>query len=507
MNVILVMSDTFRYDNLSCYGHTSVKTPRLDEFAQEAFIFDNAYLGAFPTIPNRLDLMSGRFSFIDHEWQPLPPETVTLQQVLTASGIVSQAIFDNPHLMEMGFNYERGFSAWEWIRGQETDLWKTAPREVKLPDIGQKLRTPFFLRSYLRNTAWWQREEDRFAPRTIQAACQWLEDNQDQEQFFLYLDLFDPHEPWDAPQHYVDLYAPGYKGDDLIYPNYGFWEEFLSQEELDHIHALYMAEASMVDHWFGVLLDKVEELGLTEDTAVIFTSDHGYLFGEHGLTGKSLFPEADGKIYYEAIPMYDELRRIPLLIRLPGQTEGQRISALVQTPDLMPTILEMAGLVATETIGGQTQIQALQCGVFYTEEWEFRPEAIHGQSLMPLMRGETNRLRDIAVSSNTLIHHTPILARCAIVTEDGWCLHYAGSYEEAGVEGGLFTMKLINPEGARISSEPELYYLPDDPRETRNLIHENRALAREIHQRYVRWLEEIGTPEEHLAGRRKLGDL
>ena len=72
MNIIFVMSDTFRYDNLSCYGPTQTKTPRLDEFAEGSFVFDNAYLGSFPTIPNRLDIMSGRFSFIDHEWCGVP---------------------------------------------------------------------------------------------------------------------------------------------------------------------------------------------------------------------------------------------------------------------------------------------------------------------------------------------------------------------------------------------------------------------------------------------------
>jgi arylsulfatase A-like enzyme len=73
MNIVFFMSDSFRHDNLSCYGPTRVQTPRLDRFAQGACVFDNAYLGSFPTIPNRLDIMSGRFSCIDHEWCPLPP--------------------------------------------------------------------------------------------------------------------------------------------------------------------------------------------------------------------------------------------------------------------------------------------------------------------------------------------------------------------------------------------------------------------------------------------------
>ncbi len=503
MNTILVMSDSFRHDNLSCYGPTQVKTPCLDQFAQEAFIFDNAYLGSFPTIPNRLDIMSGKFSFIDHEWCPLPQDTVTLQQILSASGVITYLIADNPHLCEMGFHYDRGFDAFEWIRGQETDRWATSPKEVKLPPVS-KNRSQFILKTYLRNRAWWQSEEDRFVARSIQAACQWLEDNQDHDQFFLHIDLFDPHEPWDAPKKYVDMYEQDYQGEDIIFPYYDFWRKFLTEEELNHIRALYMAEASLVDHWFGVLLDKIDELGLTEDTAVIFTSDHGYLFGEHDLTGKSLMPEADGRMFYEAIPMYDEIRRTPLMIRLPNQTEGQHIDALVQAPDLMPTILEMAGLVATEAIGGQSRTQALQCGVFYTEDWEFKPEDIHGKSLMPLIRGETDTLRDIVVCSNTLIHHTPILAKCAVVTEDGWCLHYAGAYQDIDTEASMWISKLVDPGISVMSTDPALFYLPDDPKEMNNIIDGNENLAKEIHERHVRWLEGVGTPAERLAGRRQL---
>ena len=502
MNVIVVMSDSYRHDNLSCYGATPVKTPRLDQFAGQANVFRNAYLGSFPTIPNRLDIMSGRFSFIDHEWCPLPKETVTLQQVLSASGVVTQMIVDNPHLIEMGFNYERGFDGWDWVRGQETDQWQVKPRQVTLPASAGKLRSPDFLvPNFLRNSSWWKGEEDTCVARTMRGACNWLDAHQDLDKFFLYIDTFDPHEPWEAPQKYVDLYDPDYEGEEVIYPHYDMWQNFLTERELRHCRALYQAEASLVDHWVGVLLDKIETLGMAEDTAVIFVSDHGYLFGEHNHVGKSLITPTGT---YEAIPMYDDIRRTPLMIRLPGQTAGRQINALVQAPDLMPTVLEMAGLVSTQTMGGQSHTQALQCGVFYTENWTFRPEAIHGKSLMPVLRGETNKVRDLAVSSNTLIHHTPILAKSAVVTEDGWCLHYAGSYADQVRDARMFINDLVDPEGARAPTAPALFNLCDDPDEEHDVLEDNLALANEIHARHVAWLEEVGTPEEHLAGRRKL---
>jgi arylsulfatase A-like enzyme len=508
VNIILFMSDSFRYDNLSCYtSKPRARTRRLDAFAKQAYVFDNAYLGSFPTIPNRLDIISGRFSFIDHEWCPLPPETVTLQQVLSASGITTQLIVDNPHMLEMGFDYGRGFEGYEWIRGQESDHWRTSPKEIRTPPGGREKNRGLdsILKYYVRNTAWWQKEEDHFAPRSVLAACRWLEENQDQSQFFLHLDLFDPHEPWDAPKKYLDLYDPDYKGEDILYPHYGYWRDFFTEREMQHIHAQYLAEVSMVDHWFGVLLDKLDELGLSEDTAVIFATDHGYMFGEHELTGKSLHPVApDGSLLYEAIPVYNEMRRTPLMIRMPGHAQGKCIDALVQAPDLMPTILEMAGLAATEVHAGQSQLKALQCGVFYASDWAFDPANIHGKSLMPLIRGETTQLRDIVVCSNTIINHTPLIARSAVVTSDGWCLHYAGSYDEIDRDAKMWVIKLIKPEEARVPAAPKLFYLRDDPTESKNVIESNWNLAEEIHTRYVDWLEGTGTPPEHLAGRRRL---
>ncbi len=506
MNVIFLMSDTYRRDNLSCYGPSRVQTPSLDRLAAQSYVFEDAYLGSFPTVPNRLDIMSGRFSHLEHEWCPLPSGTVTVQQILSGSGFTTMMIVDNPHLIEMGFNYSRGFNGWEWIRGQETDVWRTAPRNIRLPNGGMKNRSQsFILTNYLRNISWWQNEEDRFAPRTIRAACRWLEENQDQDKFFLYLDLFDPHEPWDAPKHYLDLYEKEYNGAEITYPQYDFWREYLSEEELRHYWNLYRAEATMVDRWIGVLLDKMDELGLTEDTALIFCSDHGFLFGEHDLIGKSLMPEKPGGDFnYEAVPMYGDIRRQPLLIRLPGQTRSQRVAGLVQSPDLMPTILELAGLVVTEQVKGQVKVQHLQCGMFTNEDWSYQPELTHGKSLVPLMNGQAQKIRDIAVCSNTIVHHNPILAKSAIVTEDGYCLHYDGSYSDIDVNAKMYTNQLIPPAQARISTDPMLFCVRDDPGEQKNIIDSNEGLARSIHGRYVSWLEEHGTPERHIAGRREL---
>jgi arylsulfatase A-like enzyme len=93
----------------------------------------------------------------------------------------------------------------------------------------------------------------------------WLEENVECQPFFLYVDTFDPHEPWDPPQWYVDLYDPGYQGEEVIYPQYAPCD-FLSEAEVKHCRALYAGEVTMVDAWVGKLLNRLDDLGLREDT-------------------------------------------------------------------------------------------------------------------------------------------------------------------------------------------------------------------------------------------------
>ena len=96
------------------------------------------------------------------------------------------------------------------------------------------------------------------------------------------LEVFDPHEPFDPPFPYDEMYNPDYKGQRFIWPTYGK-SDLYSEEELKEIRALYAGEVTMVDRWLGHLLDNVEHLGLMDDTMIIVVTDHGHLFGEHGM--------------------------------------------------------------------------------------------------------------------------------------------------------------------------------------------------------------------------------
>jgi arylsulfatase A-like enzyme len=292
MNVILIISDTLRRDFLGCYGNEFIHTPYLDRFAEEAIVFDRAKSGSFPTVPCRNDIMTGRWSLAYKQWSPLDSEEAVLSEILNKAGYHTACFVDVPNAFSPGYNYQRGFQAWEVIRGQEIDKWKTTSKPIHLPCDPKKLRFGGkWTSQYLQNVSWRQVEEDYFPARTMRTAARWIEENIGNP-FFLYVDTFDPHEPWDPPQHYLARYEPnGYEGDEVIYPRYDRWEKFMTEKELQHCRNLYAGEVSLVDRWIGFLVERVQDLGLLDDTAIMVTSDHGFYLGEHKHIGKSIMTE------------------------------------------------------------------------------------------------------------------------------------------------------------------------------------------------------------------------
>ena len=345
MNIIVLVSDTFRYDYLGCNGNRWIGTAALDRLAGRAVCFDRHYLSSFPTIPNRTDLFSGRYSFPFHGWKPLDPDLPVLSTIFGAAGYQSQLICDTPHLMKGIHHFDRGFDGAYWIRGQEGDkplLKGNLPPRLEVD--GAKTRVdPRMAETRFGNLAtqhsWtnrdWAWEEDRFCVRTARTASRWLEENRGCEPFLLWVDFFDAHEPWDPPEHLVARYdTSGYDGPPMIHPNYGPATAY-TREELANLQAHYAAEIYLVNKWIGYVLDKIEELGLFDDSVVVFTSDHGMFVGEHNRTGKSNIHQEDDRVW----PLYEEISHIPLMIAAPGVEGGRRVSGLTQSVDLLPTLM------------------------------------------------------------------------------------------------------------------------------------------------------------------------
>jgi arylsulfatase A-like enzyme len=322
--------------------------------------------------------------------------------------------------------------------------------------------------------------------RTMSEAERWLERHYD-ERFFLYVDTWDPHEPWDAPDYYTASYREGYAGEQ-IYPCYGNWKEAgLTKDEVDLAYATYCGEVTMVDFWVGRLLAKLDALGLRENTLVFFTSDHGFYFGEHGYFGKAEWvhePEAEVSedssvpewlaeswlLTVEWSPLYKELTNVPLMVRGPGLEPGRR-QAMTTAPDIAPTILELTGL-------GET------------------PTTMTGDSFGGVLTGTRNEHRPFVVSSWPLY-----LAEGEIVTAIDSKARRISNYMPLTVTTREKTLILGGPD-----DEPELYDLMGDPGEQNNAWRELGDEGEALCERTLSFLERVGTPEIYLAPRRQALD-
>jgi arylsulfatase A-like enzyme len=458
LNIVVIVSDTFRYDHIGANGNGWIKTPELDAFARRAAAFDNCYVSSFPTIPMRTDWFTGRYGFPFYGWKPLDPQATVIAPLLARAGYINQLIIDTPHMMRGEYHFDRGFHGATWIRGQEGDTpmtWMNHPVLEKMPNAKTR-HSPKPFGGVLANVhAWqnhhrWHSEEDRFVAQTCRAACLWLEHNYRAERFFLWVDCFDVHEPWDPPEYLVALYDPDYRGVPMFHPNYGPATDY-TPEELRNLRAHYAGECTLVSKHVGRVLRMIEDVGIMDRTAVFLMSDHGMYLGEHNRTGKSNIHPRDDRGSW---PLYREVSHIPLFVYVPGLTESgqpRRIAQLVQAPDVMPTVLELAGV-----------------------EW---PEALHGMSLVPLLRGQTEGWgRTIAVTSSVLQMGRGRQGAKVSVTDGAWSL-------------------VLGQDGA---VPPELYDLSHDPGETQNAAADNKDKTQELREACHGLLRTLGADEEKI---------
>ncbi|MBU0610987.1 MAG: sulfatase-like hydrolase/transferase, partial [Armatimonadetes bacterium] len=267
MNIILLISDSFRYDNLFDRATMPVRTPNLDAFASRAVSMTQFYTGSFPTIPHRTDLISGRTGWPWYGWQDLSASTANaLPRLLGKQGYVSQLICDCPHLFNSGF--QKTFDAAVALRGQEGDMpllrmnheiVEIMPREKTRKGYHFQGHTLVDLHCWTNRNA--RGEADCFPPRTAATAIEFLEENSRFDPFFLWVDFFDPHEPWTAPEYMVRHYDPDYTGIPIMHPNYGRADDY-TPSELRNLRARYCAEAELVDRGMGRVLQKIDDLGL-----------------------------------------------------------------------------------------------------------------------------------------------------------------------------------------------------------------------------------------------------
>ena len=435
MNVVVFCSDTFRQDRLGFLGQTEVQTPVLDNLARESALFEDFRLCSFPTVVNRIEVFTGRVTFPRVGWGALPFQYPVLAEVFKHGGFHTGLVSDNPHMMRRGFGFGRGFDQVIHIRGQNDDDFIPAPEPmVELGCPEEKLEARKRRLDRYRRSGYWYRERGTNCAETVaRHAMDWLPTAK--RPFFLWIDGFDPHEPWDAPERFLKKYPWDSSGEAVFWPADGEADAY-SKGDLFNMRSLYQAEVTQADFWLGRIMEQLRSTGLLEDTVIIFCSDHGYYLGEHNRVGKLFKPRTGPNVIYE------ELARVPLLIRHPsGMGAGQRYPGICQPQDLFPTLLELAGLPQ--------------------ERWT------EGKSLCGRLSGKPETELFAAAGC----HPNSRNIACTTVWKDGWCLVYSPLN---GLKGS------------------ELYYLPRDPGQTENVISKHFGAAEELFAQLRSWLASLG---------------
>jgi arylsulfatase A-like enzyme len=348
MNIIVIIADSWRWDYLGITGNTRIKTPNIDALAAEGVYFDNCYADGLPTIPARRVMHTGN-SIIEgkSKWKPLENGDITFANILGKAGFTTSFIVDTFHHFKPDMNFHKDFDSFTWIRGQEVDRYKSGPKNSVNPEnhvpehlLSDDLRTN--MTQYLLNTKDRSGEEDYFCAQSCNAAEEWLAENKDNDgPFMMFMDMFDPHEPWDAPPRFQKMYRDSYPFDRYLF-GYGVDVDDVREEDYPILRDLYSAEVSFSDHCIGKLIDRVKSLGLWDNTIIAFSSDHGTHLGEQGCIQK------------QAKLLNSCIARVPLIIRHPDKsTHGKRIDALTSHMDFMPTFLEMLGVKTNREFDGQ----------------------------------------------------------------------------------------------------------------------------------------------------------
>jgi arylsulfatase A-like enzyme len=335
VNIVLITIDTLRPDHLTCYGYAGPTSSHIDAFAEEAVLFEHVCCQSSQTLPSHASILIGTnprtHKVISHE-SFVDQKITTLAEILKGRGYRTAA-FISSHSLDSKYGLDQGFDTYWEVHKQ----FSVQERQI-------------------------QKAQEHSA--TTDAVLDWLTDAAGSK-FFLWVHWFDPHRPYDPPPRYLGEFAGGYAGLATSDPDFimKVWREQidLAPEDVAHLVGRYDGEIAFTDAQVGRVLDDLESRGLLDNTIVIITADHGEILYEHE------------HYFGHDIGLYDECIMIPLIVHLPGHGHpGMRISPLVQSLDIMPTLLE-----------------ALQIEP---------PQNLEGKSLIPLMEGAGRSTVDFAFS-------------------------------------------------------------------------------------------------------------
>ncbi len=293
-SLLFITVDTLRADRLECYGYRQVKTPRINALAADGILVENAFTPVPVTLPSHASLFTGTYPWFhgvrDFTGSALGPERTTLAELLLAAGYRTGAVI-GAAVLEARWGLDQGFSFY-------SDYFPPQPD---------------------RN---WQQIAERRGDQVVRESLEWIEKNR-QVPFFLWVHLYDPHDPYTPPAPYDGLYGS----------------------------RPYDGEVAWTDECVGRLLDGLKKSGLYESSLIVLVSDHGEGLGEHGEETHGYF-------------LYDSTLRIPLIFKLPGTDapRARRVSGPLETVDVLPTVIDILGIngkTAAPEIQGRSALALL----------------------------------------------------------------------------------------------------------------------------------------------------
>lgn len=328
-DLILISIDTLRPDHLGAYGYERDTSPSLDSLAARAAIFENAFAQSSWTLPSHMSLVTSTYPLVhqvETERRSLPAAIPTLAESLQANGYETTGFVSWIYLAAK-FGFDRGFDRYDEL---------IPPEELQDASSKHSVRAAGIVDSVLSWAA------ERSAARTAS------HETARSDPFFLFVHFFDPHMDYDPPLDDARRFDPAIRTTDS-----GSYETLkgyiaglqanvppIPGDVIDRAMDLYDAEIRYTDREVGRLLAELRRLGLLDRAILVVTSDHGEEFGEHG--------SMEGHQW----TLYDEVLRVPLLISSPW-TEAVRISEIVESIDIAPTLLRFAGVTAPPTYQGR----------------------------------------------------------------------------------------------------------------------------------------------------------
>lgn len=418
MKTIVLLCDTLRRDHCSPYTDGkplnqcwadgapdwALPTPNMQRLADRGTTFQNAWCGSTPCMPARRDIYTGCYEFLQRGWGPLKEDeqdlprqisgqpNASITKMLEDGSSVSQLITDHFHLWEQGAgNYHMGFTGHEFIRGIESDAYRTDYLEAGEFDcpINQlhSKNERHYRNMHLLGRA---EHEDWTVSKVFDAASTWLKRNHQYDDFFLHIDCFPPHEPLDPPEDLLKQFYP--KGYDVPDEWRGGWgyatidDLGFEPERVKFCQALYAANVVLADMQLGKFLDTMDDLNLWEDTLLIFCTDHGTYNGDHGRLGKLQTHQ------------HDAVGHIPFIMCHPTLGQGQTRDQLVQLVDIYPTVLRAMGRDLPKDV------------------------ALDGVDLLPTLEDQNAKTRDYLLAGQ--------FGKSITMTDGKWILHQSPKTQE-----------------------------------------------------------------------------